>query len=162
MEPRVAPLADYNRSLQHRLIADEILIGWPEVWNRIEVVEACRIEKPGEVGGMLGRVHRDLDYTIRDNRNCPFRVPTRPPQRSPNRMPRPMKLVELYPLAFEVLSERVHRDGLVPSGARLLGASSSGNGRLGRLAWCGHEASRESANEATCLLEPRTWSRARR
>ena len=70
------------------LVAGEILVGRQEVGHRIEVLQARRVEEAGQVDGVLGRVHRDLHDTVRDDRDGALGVTPRPPQRSPHRAPR--------------------------------------------------------------------------
>ena len=102
-----------------RLRQQQILVGWPEVWNRIQVVDTHSVEEAGKIDRVIGRIHRYLDDSVRDDGDCTFSIATGSPQRPPAGTPRSSIASEIEALPFEVIGEHVYRSWRVPAGARL-------------------------------------------
>jgi hypothetical protein len=125
-------------------VPDQISGGRQEIRDGIDVIHPGRIEKSGEVDGMLSRVHGDLYRAVGDEGNGPFVVTAGSPQTTPEGTPGPLMRGELVPQPFKMLGQRVEGSGLVTAGARLLCAPGARSGR--RLAGSCHVISRESVS----------------
>jgi hypothetical protein len=114
-----APEAGTVGRIAWGLRLQQILVGWPEVRYRIQVIDAGSVEKAGKIDRVLGRIHRYLDHSVRDDGDRTFSVATGSPQRPSAGMPGSSIASEIEALPFEVLGEHVYPGWRVPAGARL-------------------------------------------
>jgi len=97
----------------------QILVWRAEVRYRIQVIDARSVEEAGKIDCVLGRIHRYLDDSVRDDRDRTLGIATGSPQGASAGTPRASRASEIEPLPFEVLGEHVDRSWRVPAGAWL-------------------------------------------